>query len=82
MQPIDIHILIFGQDETPRLKSAFDAAFGFEENLKIWATIGINPFNRKYLSDSNVKYKVIIEEDGSININANLLTSKLLHIED
>ena len=82
IQPIDIPSLIFGCEEIPTLKNAFEMAFGVDENIKIWATIGINPFNRKCLTDTKVKHEVVMEEDGTINVDADPLTNKLLEIED
>ena len=63
IQPTDITLLIFGED--PRvigLESAFEQAFSYEKNVKIWADIGLNPFNRHCLQGECVKYEVIMDK--------------------
>ena len=47
IHPTDIPILIFcGGPQEIGLKNAFGYSFGFEKNIKIWADIGVNPFDR------------------------------------
>ena len=97
IQPTDIPLLIFGGTVIDEegvdsegvddngidigLENAFGKAFGFERNRKIWAEIGINPFNRKCLEDSKVKHEVLELPDGTLDVDADPLTSKLLQIE-
>ena len=83
IQPTDIPLLIFGGGpQDIGLKSAFEEAFAFEKNIKIWGDIGLNPFNRKCLQDSNVKHEIVTCEDGTIDVDADPLSAKLLEIED
>jgi len=91
IQPTDIPLLIFGGNVIDEegddegidigLENAFEKAFGFQRNRKIWAEIGINPFNRKCLEDAKVKHEVVELPDGTLDVDADPLTSKLLQIE-
>jgi len=51
IQPENIPLLIFGdQDDTSvTLHNSFECAFGFDFNVKVWAKIGVKPFDRNYL---------------------------------
>ena len=82
IKPIDIPLLIFGREQRPKLQNAFEHAFEFDQNLKIWATIGISPFTRNYLNHEKVKHEVVIEVDGTIDIDSDRLSTKLISIED
>ena len=64
------------------MKNAFEAAFGFERNRNIWATIGIFPFDRNCLRDNKVKHEVLTLEDGTIDVDTDPLATKLLSIEE
>lgn len=92
IQATDIPLLIFGgaviieegiDDEGVDicLENAFEKSFGFQRNVNIWAEIGVNPFNRKCLEDAKVKQEVLELPDGTIDVDADPLTSKLLSIE-
>ena len=83
IQSTNIPILIFGggpQDIGP--KNSFDASFGYEKDVNIWAEIWGNPFDRIYLLDDKVKHEVVLTEDGAIDIDADPLSQKLLDIEN
>ena len=83
IKPTDIPLLIFGGDPLEiGLKSAFEEAFVFEKNIKIWGDIGLYPFTRKCLEDNNVKHEIVTLEDGTIDVDADPLAVKLLEIED
>ena len=91
IQATDIPLLIFGGEVTDmegsefsvdiNLESAFDKAFGFECNLRIWGEVGVFPFNRRCLEDAKVKHKVVELPDGTIDLKADPLTENLLQIE-
>ena len=87
VKPQDIPLLIFGgkaddEDGAPLLRSAFDHAFAFETNRKIWRTIGIFPFNRQCLQDSNVSHKLIMLENGTIDLDADPSSISLILYEE
>ena len=64
------------------LQNAFEEAFGFEVNEKIWEDIGIRPFNRKCLEDDKVKHEIVMLADGTLDVDADSLTEKLIAIDD
>ena len=84
IQPTDIPLLIFGGTVIDEegvdsegvddngidigLENAFEKAFVFQRNRKIWAEIGINPFNRKCLEDAKVKHEVVELPDGTLDV--------------
>ena len=81
IQPTDIPMLIFGGGpEDLCLDDAFEAAFGYDKNVKVWEVIGLKPFNRQSLNDDKVKHEVVIS-DGVIDVDADPLAVKLLKIE-
>ena len=82
IQPTDIPLLIFGAQDEVNLRSAFEEAFGYEKNVRIWAEIGINPFDRKCLQDDKVKLEIVLCEDGAIDVDADPVGVKLQEIED
>ena len=86
IQATDIPLLIFGGTVDEEgidicLENAFEKSFGFQRNVNIWAEIGVNPFNRKCLEDAKVKHEVVELPDGTIDVDADPLSSKLLSIE-
>ena len=82
IQPTDIPLMIFGGDpQDIGLENAFERAFSFKKNVNIWAEIGVNPFNRKCLQDDKVKHEIVMHEDGTIDVDADPLSVKLLEIE-
>ena len=90
IRPTDIPLLIFGglvgdgdDDEIIDigLQNAFEEAFGFETNKRVWKDIGIIPFNRKCLQDDKVKHELVVLADGTIDLDADPLTETLLSIE-
>ena len=81
IQPTDIPLLIFGGGpQEIDLQDAFELSFGYDQNTKIWAEIGLNPFNRNCLNDNKVKHE-IVTRDGVIDVDADPLAKKLLDIE-
>ena len=75
--------MIFGEDpQVIGLRNAFEQAFSYKKNVKIWAEIGLNPFNRSCLQDHNVKHEIITDTNGVIDVDADPLSVKLLQIED
>ena len=50
-------------------------------NIAVWKEIGVNPFNRNCLKDNKVKHVIVIPEDGTIDVDADPLTEKLLKIK-
>ena len=83
IQPPNIPQLLFGVEENGiKLKNTFEAAFGFERNRNIWATIGIFHFDRNCLRYNKVKHEVVTLEDGTIDVDADPLATKLLSIEE
>ena len=45
IQPIDSIVLIFcGGPQDIELQNVFKLSFGYDQNTKIWAEIGLNPF--------------------------------------
>ena len=53
-----------------------------KKKIKIWADIGVNPFDRKCLQDDKVKHEIAVTEDGAIDVDADPLSTKLLHIDN
>ena len=49
LRPTDIPLLIFGSEDEVHLRSAFEEAFAYEKNVRIWAEIVLNPFDRRCL---------------------------------
>jgi len=41
----------------------------------------VNPFTRKCLQDDKVKHKIVMQEDGTIDVDADPLSVKLLENE-
>ena len=77
LRPTDILLLIFGSEDEVRLRSAFEEAFVYESNVRIWAEIGINPFDRRCLQDDIVKHEIGICEDDTIDVNTDPIGLKL-----
>ena len=50
------------------------------KNVKIWADIGVNPFDRNCLLDDNFKHEIVVTEDGAIDVDADPLSTKFLQI--
>ena len=83
IQQYDILLLIFGGGpQEIYLKNSFEDSFWFEKNIKIWADIGVNPFDRNWILDDKVKHEIVVTEDGAIDIDADPLSTKLLQIEN
>ena len=84
IQPCDIPLLIFGGEDAASgvlLENAFQGAFGYDCNVKVWAEIGLQPFDRNCLRDNKVKHEIVISSDGTIDIDADPLAQKLAGIE-
>ena len=84
IQPSDIPLLIFGgKDDTGMtLHNSFECAFGFDCNVQVWAEIGVKPFDRNCLQDDKVRHEVVTLPDGTIDVDKNPLSTKLVNIED
>jgi len=84
IQLADIILRIFGdQDDTGvTLHNSFQCAFGFDCNVKVWAKIGVKPFDRNCLQDDKVRHEVVTLPDGTIDVDADPLSTKLVNIED
>ena len=78
-RPVDITILVFGDGD--KLRNKFNDNFGVDINLAIWKLIGISPFTCKCLEDNKVKHEIVVLPDGTIDIEADPLTTKLIIIE-
>jgi len=50
--------------------------------VKVWADIGLQPFDRNCLQDDKVKNKVVTLPDGTFNVDSDHLCTKLLNTED
>ena len=60
VQTNGITLLIFGGGtQEIWLKNAFEDSFGFEKYIKIWADIGVNPFDRNCLLYDKVKHEIV-----------------------
>ena len=83
----DIPLLVFGKSSNRRLNDAvelehaFDRAFGVERSREVWRKIGISPFTRNCLQNSNVAHELIMLEDGTIDLEADPSTVALIDIE-
>ena len=75
-----ILLLVFGGGGSV-LRNTFEDTFGVSKNIAVWKEIGINPFNRKCLKYKKVKHDIVILEDGTIDVDADPLTEKLLNIK-
>ena len=74
-------MLIFGGGlQDIDLQDAFELSFGYDQNTKIWAEIGLNPFNWNCLNDNKVKHE-IVTRNVVIDVDADPLAKKLLDIE-
>ena len=80
IKPSDVPYLIFGGGGS-NLRNAFEEGFGLENNISVWKTIGIHPFDRNCLSDKKVKHEVIVLESGVVDIDADPLTTTLLNLQ-
>ena len=76
----DIPLLVFGGGGSG-LMNTFEETFGVSNNIDVWKEIGINTFNQDFLKDNKVKHDIVILEDGTINVDADPLTEKLLKIK-
>ena len=82
IQPTNITLLIFGGGpQEISLKNAFEESFGFEKHIKIWADVGVNPFDRNCLLDDKVKHQIVVTKDSTIDVDTDPLSTKLLKIE-
>ena len=52
------------------------------KKIKIWADIGVNPFDRNCLLDEKVKHEIVVTEDDAIDVYADPLSTKLLRIDN
>ena len=50
-------------------------------NIAVWKEIVINPFNWNCLKDKKVKHEILILEYGTIYVDADPLTKKILKIK-
>jgi len=84
IQPADIPLIICGgQDDTGvTLHNSLECAFGFDCNVKVWAGIGVKPFDQNCLQDDKVRHEVVTLPDGTINVDTDPLSTKLVNIED
>ena len=84
IQPCDIPLLIFGGSDEESgvvLENAFQGSFSCECNTRVWAEIGLQPFDRNCLKDKKVKHEIVLSSDGTIDIDADPLAQKLAAIE-
>lgn len=83
----DVWLLLFGGKENdldeacPQLDNAFEKAFNYKMNQWAWAKVGACPLTRACLAERGVRHEIVIESDGSINVDANPMTSMLLSLE-
>ena len=75
-----IPLLVFGSGGSG-LRNTFEETFGVSNTIAVWKEIGINPFNQNCLKDNKVKHDIVILEDGTINVDSDPLTEKLLKIK-
>ena len=68
----------FGWNENGVLEHAFDNAFSVEKSKAVWEKIGISPFTRKCLQDSNIAHESIVLPDGTIDVDADPATIALI----
>ena len=54
------------------LPSAFDDAFLFDQNQKVWRKLGFYPFAQACLLDAKVKHEVVVCANGSVDIEAQI----------
>ena len=84
IQQCNIPLLIFGGEDASSgviLDNAFQSAFRYDCNVKVWAEIGLQPFDRNCLRDDKVKHEIVITSDGTIDVDADPLGQKLSGIE-
>jgi len=84
IQPADIPLLIFGgQDDTGvTLHNFLECAFGFDCNVKVWAKIGVKPFDQNCLQDDKMRHEVVTLPDRMIDVDTDPLIIKLVNVED
>ena len=90
IKPTNILLLIFGcrvgdddggEPTEIGLRNAFEEAFGYVANKKVWKDIGVLPFNRNCLKDDQVKHHIVVLADGTIDVDADPLTKTPLSME-
>ena len=74
-----ILILVFGDGD--KLRNKFNETFRVNTNLAIWKLIGISLITCKCLEDNKVKHEIVVLRDGTIGIEADPFTNKLISIE-
>ena len=79
IRPVDILILVFG--DGAKTRNTFNENFGVDINLAIWKLIGVIPFTRKCLEYNKVKHEIVVLPDGTVDIELDPLTTKLIIIE-
>ena len=52
------------------------------KKINIWADIGVNLFDRNCLLYGKVKHKILVTEDGVIDVDEDPLSKKLLQTEN
>ena len=81
----DLPLLVFGNQENRYedipLEKAFEKAFAVERSKGYWEKIGISPFTRRCLQDSNVAHDLILRNNGSIDLDADPMSVKLVLFE-
>jgi len=64
------------------LLNSFECAFRFDCNVKVWAKIGVKLLDRNCLQDDKVRHEVVTLPDGTIDVDIDPLSTKLVSIED
>lgn len=81
----DILLLMFGglvDGINIGLQYGIALAFSIKGNQEVWDKIGINPSTQNCLLSNMVKHEVVILVDGAYDVDADLLTSTLIALEN
>ena len=84
LQVQDLPLLVFGGiDDITNvvLQDAFDQAFSVSANLKCWRKCGAVPVTRIALQADNVRHQVVVEEDGTIDLETDPEAQLLIEIQ-
>ena len=84
LQVQDLPLLVFGgiDDITQvTLQDSFDRAFSISANIKCWKKCGAVPVTRSALLADDVRHQVVVEEDGTIDLETDSEAQLLIQLQ-
>lgn len=85
LQVHDLPLLVFGgEDDITKIKlqNTFDRAFCVDANLNCWKKCGAVPLTRRALLSDHVRHQVVVEEDGTIDLETDPKAQLLIQLEN